>query len=296
MNKNRNIAKCRNCGDIIESIHRHDFVACKCFVNEEHNKGIAIDGGKDYIRRVGEPDSFMEPTEEEIRLFDIKNKIRETHCPGCGSQRCGGQDEWIKGCGEYKKMAGIENNTLTPEDIKRLVANHFTKSEGKSEEISQNPEESHKKHYNKPRLSRNDRDTWQIDKGLARDSVENLRKAVAEVSKPSLSIAPYPLEMGDGITDCDTCSNTGQIEYGGINFSCPDCEECEVVADGNVDMRQRLKISEMIIKNQLKEIDFLRRAHNVDTRTIKEKHSKINELEKRIHKMEENAYYRNGGI
>lgn len=39
----RNRAKCRLCGDIIESFHRHDFVECKC-------KEISIDGGIDYYK------------------------------------------------------------------------------------------------------------------------------------------------------------------------------------------------------------------------------------------------------
>lgn len=42
----RNIAKCKKCGDIIESKHRHDFVRCSC-------GAIFVDGGHDYIRRGG---------------------------------------------------------------------------------------------------------------------------------------------------------------------------------------------------------------------------------------------------
>lgn len=45
--------KCLNCGDIIQSKHRHDFQACSCFKNEVDNKGIAIDGGGTYIRLLG---------------------------------------------------------------------------------------------------------------------------------------------------------------------------------------------------------------------------------------------------
>lgn len=41
-----NRAKCNNCGDIIESTHVHDFKWCKC-------GGLAVDGGKEYLRRVG---------------------------------------------------------------------------------------------------------------------------------------------------------------------------------------------------------------------------------------------------
>lgn len=42
----RNIAKCKKCGDIIESKHHHDFVRCSC-------GAIFVDGGHDYIRRGG---------------------------------------------------------------------------------------------------------------------------------------------------------------------------------------------------------------------------------------------------
>ena len=41
----KNSAKCKKCGDVIESKHRHDFVSCKC-------GAIAVDGGTDYIRWV----------------------------------------------------------------------------------------------------------------------------------------------------------------------------------------------------------------------------------------------------
>lgn len=39
----RNAAQCRQCGAVIESKHRHDFVWCKC-------KAIFIDGGLEYSR------------------------------------------------------------------------------------------------------------------------------------------------------------------------------------------------------------------------------------------------------
>jgi hypothetical protein len=40
----RNRAQCKLCGDIIESMHNHDFKWCSC-------REIAVDGGKSYIRR-----------------------------------------------------------------------------------------------------------------------------------------------------------------------------------------------------------------------------------------------------
>lgn len=52
----RNIAKCKKCGDIIESKHRHDYVECSC-------GAIFVDGGHDYIRRGG--DQFDEEFDRE---------------------------------------------------------------------------------------------------------------------------------------------------------------------------------------------------------------------------------------
>lgn len=53
-----NKAQCRKCGDIIESVHRHDFVTCEC-------GSISIDGGKDYLRRLGDPGDIIELSESE---------------------------------------------------------------------------------------------------------------------------------------------------------------------------------------------------------------------------------------
>ena len=39
----RNSARCKNCGDHIESTHRHNFVQCSC-------GSIFVDGGTAYIR------------------------------------------------------------------------------------------------------------------------------------------------------------------------------------------------------------------------------------------------------
>jgi len=41
----RNAIKCRSCGDEIESTHRHDFKTCSC-------GKVAVDGGKEYLRRL----------------------------------------------------------------------------------------------------------------------------------------------------------------------------------------------------------------------------------------------------
>ena len=41
----RNSATCTSCSRDIESVHRHDFITCEC-------GNVAVDGGKDYIRRI----------------------------------------------------------------------------------------------------------------------------------------------------------------------------------------------------------------------------------------------------
>lgn len=47
MNTNQNIAVCLQCGQILHSKHRHDFVQCDC---PNHT---FTDGGNDYKRRGG---------------------------------------------------------------------------------------------------------------------------------------------------------------------------------------------------------------------------------------------------
>lgn len=69
MHYKTNKAKCLNCGDIIESKHRHDFVTCSCFEDTYDNKGIFIDGGLDYLRRGG----CIENMED---LSEIENEER----------------------------------------------------------------------------------------------------------------------------------------------------------------------------------------------------------------------------
>jgi len=51
-----NKARCRKCGEVIESKHRHDFTYCQC-------GAIFVDGGKDYLRRGGDLESIEELSE-----------------------------------------------------------------------------------------------------------------------------------------------------------------------------------------------------------------------------------------
>ena len=51
-----NMAMCVKCQDIITSEHRQDFKWCRC-------RTIAVDGGLDYIRRIGNPEDIIEMSE-----------------------------------------------------------------------------------------------------------------------------------------------------------------------------------------------------------------------------------------
>ena len=60
-----NKIQCNKCGDIIESVHRHDFKFCKCGT-------VAVDGGKDYLRRCGRREEYTDLSEyEEGNIIDM---------------------------------------------------------------------------------------------------------------------------------------------------------------------------------------------------------------------------------
>jgi len=52
----RNAAKCHTCNTIIQSKHRHDWVACKCADNSDTE--IYVDGGLSYSRRGAGPNAI----------------------------------------------------------------------------------------------------------------------------------------------------------------------------------------------------------------------------------------------
>jgi hypothetical protein len=54
----RNAVMCLYCGDVIESKHEHEFVRCSCL-------SIAVDGGLEYARRVGNLDMYKDLSEWE---------------------------------------------------------------------------------------------------------------------------------------------------------------------------------------------------------------------------------------
>lgn len=77
----KNMIRCKKCGDIIESRHRHDFVTCSC-------GEVSVDGGHDYLRRCfNEHDSYedlsqqKEITKEEYqKLLEEYKEQHESNC------------------------------------------------------------------------------------------------------------------------------------------------------------------------------------------------------------------------
>ena len=75
----QNAASCNGCGDFIVSKHRHDFVECTC-------GNIAVDGGQEYLRRVGglEPGSYNDhswslPDKLYRDCADVVEEAKETN-------------------------------------------------------------------------------------------------------------------------------------------------------------------------------------------------------------------------
>lgn len=54
----RNMARCKLCGDIIESRTTHEFRWCSC-------GAVAVDGGLSYLRRVGRLENMEDLSEVE---------------------------------------------------------------------------------------------------------------------------------------------------------------------------------------------------------------------------------------
>ena len=58
----KNAVRCKLCNDEPESKHRHDFRYCKC-------GNVAVDGGKDYLRRVFNTQDWEDISIEEPDNF-----------------------------------------------------------------------------------------------------------------------------------------------------------------------------------------------------------------------------------
>ena len=63
-----NKVRCKHCGDVIESKHRHDFVWCKC-------GKVAVDGGLSYLKRAFQ--THPDDDYEELSDYDCEPEEQE---------------------------------------------------------------------------------------------------------------------------------------------------------------------------------------------------------------------------
>ena len=63
----RNAIQCNNCGDIIESTYRHEYVECKC-------GACAVDGGHDYFRRCFKDKGCYTDLSETVEISEKDSK------------------------------------------------------------------------------------------------------------------------------------------------------------------------------------------------------------------------------
>ena len=60
-----NKIKCKKCNDVIESKNTNDYKKCSC-------GAVAVDGGKDYLKRIGNEEDY-----EELSVIEKENKKDE---------------------------------------------------------------------------------------------------------------------------------------------------------------------------------------------------------------------------
>lgn len=67
-----NRARCKKCGDIIESTNTHDFVTCSC-------GAISVDGGHDYLKRSAENFDDLEELSEV--KYEVAGQLGACYAP-----------------------------------------------------------------------------------------------------------------------------------------------------------------------------------------------------------------------
>ena len=85
----RNAAKCNRCGDVIQSVSRHDFVECEC-------GSIFVDGGNEYMRAGGAKEDFIalyvstdKPyVPESVQLEHTDIILAAHHSTTCAGKQC----------------------------------------------------------------------------------------------------------------------------------------------------------------------------------------------------------------
>ena len=63
---------CKKCKDTPTSHHGHDFVSCKC-------GAISVDGGPNYLRRIGDLNCYIELSEYDYRERTITQGMEDMY-------------------------------------------------------------------------------------------------------------------------------------------------------------------------------------------------------------------------
>ncbi len=133
----RNAVHCNTCDTTIESIHRHDFVRCRCPEGSETQ--VFVDGGHDYNRRLwGSRADFTEIDEEfvaplvptlehtDIRLVNVHHPSRCAGRPCTLHNRSNhSKRSWVQHWDPHRGMRRISPVTgrsfIDPDELARPV-------------------------------------------------------------------------------------------------------------------------------------------------------------------------------
>jgi len=107
----QNAASCNGCGDFIVSKHRHDFVECTC-------GGIAVDGGQEYLRRVG----GLEPGSYNDHSWSLPDKLYFDCADAAGAAMDSGRN--TKGVANAVMRKLREAGRVIAEDEQRIIAHN----------------------------------------------------------------------------------------------------------------------------------------------------------------------------
>ena len=71
--------KCNTCGEELFSLHRHDFKCCHCYFHKKNKKKyVAVDGGDDYLRIIGNEGDFTIIERDSSLVTKPKIKYKES--------------------------------------------------------------------------------------------------------------------------------------------------------------------------------------------------------------------------
>lgn len=84
----KNAIQCTRCKVVLESKYRHDFIMCDC------KQPVGVDGGKDYLKRTGRFQHYIELSvvedyDDRYQLENVGTVITKVHAPSkCVGRSC----------------------------------------------------------------------------------------------------------------------------------------------------------------------------------------------------------------